>query len=138
MELYTFMWDINALTVSFGNDLPTTPTYLAAKNVLIYVKSFNSNIESCMQILFPALYRILYLFLKKNHKGKKQQLVQLFGNSTANPCWESFGWKPHEFCRRRLKLCFQSSIAGVWCTYMYIYLTGRSRTSEGKINFKCK
>ena len=71
MELYTFMWDINALTVSFGNDLPTTPTYLAAKNVLIYVKSFNSNIESCMQILFPALYRILYLFLKKTIKREE-------------------------------------------------------------------
>ena len=85
-----------------------------------------------------SISNIVFVF-EKNHKGKKQQqLVQLFGNSTANPCWESFGWKPHEFCRRRLKLCFQSSIAGVWCTYMYIYLTGRSRTSEGKINFKCK
>ena len=95
----------------------------------IYAKSFDSNIENILplQILFPFLYWILYLFLKKNHKRKKQrqqQLVQLFGNSTANPCWESFGWKPHEFCRRRLKLCFQSSIAGVVYIHVYIWQAG--------------
>ena len=93
---------------------------------MIYAKSFDSNIELCMQILFPALCSILNIVFvfEKNHKGKQQQLVQLFGNSTANPCWESFGWKPHEFCRRRLKLCFQSSIAGVVYIHVYIWQAG--------------
>ena len=146
MELYTFTWDINALTVSFGNDLPTTPTYyLAAKNVLIYVivKSFNSNIESCMQILFPALYRILYLFLKKTIKREEAAAAasSAFWQFNRKSLLGKFWMKTARILSspsQTLLPEFHSSSGVAYYIYMYIYLTGRSRTSEGKINFKCK